>query len=724
MAVVSAFAVFLSACLLFACQPMAGKAILPIFGGSPAVWTSCLVFFQAVLLLGYLYAHLIGRWPAKWQVLIHIAVLAIAGLVQRAINITPAIESGGIPHSIDGLFLHLFTFTFFPAFALSSTAPLIQRWFGLTGRNPYGLYAASNLGSFAGLLGYPFVIEPRIALGEQVHGWLVGYAITAAFIALAGFFAWRSHVPATTPTSATPWRWSWLLLAALPSSLLSSVTSHLTTDIAPVPLLWVVPLGLYLLTFVVAFGRWTERANRVAGRIMPMALCALAVALLSHATEPVVIVGSIHLLAFTWVALVCHGELNRTKPDAAGLTRFYLIVSLGGVLGGAFNAIAAPILFARLGPVEYPLAVCLAALVRPPAADGSRPTWIGRDDIKWLAGLAAIALALTLTVPSVIPIPESLDGVDAMLRRLARYGLTAGVPTVMAFALVRRPGRFAVALASLFMIGSLDPGQGRHLATRRSVLGTLHVTQSPDGRFTRIMHGTTLHGQQKIDERDRPTPLMYYHPTGPAGRMLNLWPRRSAIGAVGLGCGALAAYGRPGERWTFYELDPDVTAIAQDIRYFTFLATSRADVTIKPGDARRQLNDARDSSFDVLILDAFNSDSVPTHLLTREAFDLYFRKLKPDGVLLIHASNRYLDLPGLIARTCDGMALRRDFEIPTESQKHDGKFPSDWLIISRSEADLEPLKKDLRWQRLTPKPGPLWTDNFTDLIGIWKQTEE
>lgn len=256
------------------------------------------------------------------------------------------------------------------------------------------------------------------------------------------------------------------------------------------------------------------------------------------------------------------------------------------------------------------------------------------------------------------------------------------------------------------------------------MLGTLHVTQSPDGRFIRIMHGTTLHGQQKVDERDRPTPLMYYHPTGPAGRMLNAWPRRSSIGAVGLGCGALAAYGRPGERWTFYELDPDVTAIAQNVRYFTFLSTSQADVAITPGDARRQLKSAMDGSFDVLILDAFNSDSVPTHLLTREAFDLYFRKLKSDGVLLIHASNRYLDLPGLIARTCDGMAIRRDFDIPTESQKDDGKFPSDWLIVARRDADLEPLRKDLRWQRLSPKPGPLWTDNFTDLIGIWKKTEE
>jgi hypothetical protein len=451
-----------------------------------------------------------------------------------------------------------------------------------------------------------------------------------------------------------------------------------------------------------------------------MAICFLAVALLTKGTEPVTVVVAIHLTAFVLVTLLCHGELARTRPPAAGLTHFYFAIALGGVLGGAFNAMAAPVLFASLGGVEYPLAICLAGLVRPPAADGSSPTWLGRDDVKWLLPLTILAVVLVRVVPLAIPIPETLDGVDALLRRIARYGLTPGIPVVLSFALVRRPGRFAVALAMLFVVDRFDP-EARSFVTMRNSLGTLRVGPTADGRFVQLTHGTTRHGQQYADEPGRPKPLMYYHPTGPAGRLLERWPSRSRVGAVGLGCGALAGYGRAGEAWTFYELDPNVVRIARDDRFFTFLSTCPAAVTIELGDARRQLRNAADASFDVLILDAFNSDAVPTHLLTREAFDLYFRKLTPDGVLLVHASNRYLDLPGLIARTCADRAVRRDFDMPTDGQKADGKFPSDWLAIVRDESLFAPLAKDPRWQKFTPAAGPVWTDAFTDLLGIWKR---
>ena len=462
------------------------------------------------------------------------------------------------------------------------------------------------------------------------------------------------------------------------------------------------------------------------GRVMPMALTFLVVALLTGATEPVIAIGAIHLVTFFLVSTLCHGELARTKPVAVRLTHFYLWMSAGGVLGGLFNAIIAPLIFSRLGPIEYPLAVCLAALVRPPERDGSRLRWIGLDDIKWLLGLAVIAIALVMIVPKLIDIPEGLDDFNAMIPRLIRYGLTAGIPAAIAFALVWRPGRFAVAIAILFLASTLDPGRGKNLKTMRNSLGTLRVSISEDGRFTQITHGTTLHGQQFRNEQGPPKPLMYYHPTGPAGRMLALWPddRRKRVGAVGLGCGALAGYGKPGERWTFFELDPNVISVAQDPQYFTFLSTCAADVRIVPGDARLKLKDEPDRSFDVLILDAFNSDAVPTHLLTTDAFELYFKKLSPNGVLLIHASNRYLDLPGLLIRTADGKAVRDDYDVPTENQKRDGKFISHWLLIGRSPDDLAPIEKDMRWQQSRSSPGPVWTDRFTDFLGIWKKNED
>lgn len=738
-----ALAAFSAAALLFAVQPMAGKAVLPTFGGSPAVWTTCLLFFQSVLLLGYLYAHAIGRISTRGQLIVHAIVLIVGGGSRFIADRFGWAEQEFFPDwPVLGVLARLSVLALGPALALSATAPLIQRWFamGWPGKNPYVLYAASNAGSLLGLLTYPFLIEPRFDLLQQADGWLVGYAVAGLFVLVSGSFALRSsksnenasgntdqllnHSDDLTVSNPNPTKW--LILAALPSSLLSSVTSHLTTDIAPVPLLWVVPLAIYLVSFIVAFGRWPARAQRKLGRIMPMALTFLVLALLTVATEPVVAIGAIHLVTFFFVALLCHGELARMKPAANQLTSFYLWMSAGGVLGGLFNAIIAPVIFARLGPLEYPLVVCLVALVRPPEEDGSRPKWIGWDDLKWLIGLAGLAVALVYLVPRYLPVSIDADEGNSIIRRLVRYGLTAGIPAAVAFAMVWRPGRFAAAIAILFLISSLDPGRGKQLKVMRNSLGTLRVSISEDGRFTQITHGTTLHGQQTRNESGPPKPLMYYHPTGPAGRMLKSWPeaRRKRIGAVGLGCGALAAYGKAGEQWTFFELDPNVITVAQDPQFFTFLSSCAADLRIVPGDARLKLKEEPDGSFDVLILDAFNSDAVPTHLLTTNAFEMYFKKLSPHGVLLIHASNRYLDLPALIIRTAEGMAVKDDYDTPSENLKREGKFISHWVVIGRTAEDLSPLARDVLWQRSFASPGPIWTDRFTDLLGIWKKNED
>lgn len=737
--VLFAFALFGSATLLFSIQPVAGKVLLPLAGGTPAVWTTCLVFFQSVLLLGYLYADRLSvRLAVSRQVVIHLGVGAVG--FAALLMLTP--DAAWVPDDAEspvlGLAAYLAAFVGLPFFALSATAPLLQKWFASTGHrsahDPYFLYAASNAGSLLGLLAYPFTIEPNFTLGEQRTTWVVGYAIVFGLVSLCGLLA--SHgsqllSASALPSSPTPplpitRLTKWVLLAALPSSLLMSATSHLTTDVAPVPLLWVVPLGLYLVSFVIVFARWPDRARFVMGRVTPMLLIVLALALLIRATEPLALVAGIHLAALFAVSLLCHGELAADRPGNAHLTRFYLAMSFGGVLGGVFNAIVAPIVFANFGLLEYPLVIVLAALIRPCLGEADRFT-------KWdgllLVGFAAITLNAVMFAPRLIaPVadPAALDP----LSRLARAGLTYGFPAAVAFALVRKPTRFAACLAVLFVAGRFDSStHGEVLLTSRNFFGTLQVTKSHDGKFVRLAHGTTLHGQQRTDEPGRATPLMYYHPTGPIGRLFAKLPaeRKQRVGAIGLGCGAIAAYAEPGQRWTFFEIDPGVVRIARDSGHFSFLKDARAEQRIVLGDARRLLAREPDGSFDFLVLDAFSSDAIPAHLLTQEAFAMYTRKLAPHGVIAFHLSNRYLDLPPLVARlgaANDPPFLAKvDVDGANEREAAEGKFSSTWVVLYRDAADLGPAGKDTRWQPIRPAPGAVWTDDFSNLLGVWKRDE-
>ncbi|HUR53709.1 MAG TPA: fused MFS/spermidine synthase, partial [Gemmataceae bacterium] len=518
----------------------------------------------------------------------------------------------------------------------------------------------------------------------------------------------------------------WVGLAALTSSFLMSVTTHLTTDIAPVPLLWVIPLGLYLLSFVVVFSRWPESARRVVGRFTPMLLCFLAVALLTRAGEPMAVIAAVHLAAFFAVALLCHGELAADRPAANQLTTFYLWLSVGGVLGGLFNTFVAPVVFSSLGNVEYPLAIVLAALVRP------SPFGWKRSDFAWPLAVAALTAVFVFGVPMVFPKATSDNPADLMLDRVVRGGLSFGVPAAVAFALVWRPVRFALCLAAVMVVGSFAPNpHGRTLETSRNFFGTLRVTRSDDGQFTRIVHGTTLHGQQKAGE-GRPVPATYYHPSGPLGQVFAGLPpeRRKRVGVVGLGAGAAAAYGNAGETWTFFEIDPGVVRIAQDTRYFTFLSTCPATFDIRLGDARRELQYDRDSpKFDVLVLDAFNSDSVPVHLLTVEAMRLYLSRLSDRGVIALHVSNRYLDLAPLVARVAAAVdptlvAKWDDDRAVSDAQKAEGKTASTWVLLARRAEDVPTQpngRLNPRWQALPAGAGPVWRDDFSNLLGVWKR---
>ncbi len=751
-----ALAVLLSAALTFTVQPLVGKQLLPLAGGTPGVWNTCLVFFQAVLLLGYLTAHLITTkvHGVGKQVLVHAAVLAVAGTVLLVGGLLKPNESllpADTEAPVGYLLLVLAVAVGAPFLALSVTAPLLQALFARGGGNPYPLYAASNLGSFGGLIAYPLLVESTLTLADQRWLWAVGFATAAGLVVVCGWVSVRVadsrreserglvpevvtsvSPPESLSARAThPNRFRWLLLAALPSSLLLSVTTHLSTDIAPMPLLWVVPLGLYLLTFVVAFGRWPPAARRFVGRVAPMALCFVCVVLLTRANQPMAMVAAVHLGAFAVVALLCHGELAALKPPPDQLTSFYLWVAAGGVVGGLCNALIAPVLFGVLGNIEYPLALVLAALVRPPKKTPDAPHhWS-----DWAAPLVLLGVTGGLAVVAQwMPHPPHGDDGTAMLLRLARGGLTFGLPCVVAFILVKRPLRFALCLAAVLLVGQFTPTEhGRTLEVSRNFFGTLRVTESDDGQFRRLVHGTTQHGQQKVTDTGRPAPTMYYHRKGPLGHLFELLPadRKRTVGAVGLGVGATAAYAEAGDDWTFYEIDPAVVRIAKDERYFTFLSTCPAEPKVVLGDARRQLANAPDASFDVMILDAFNSDAVPVHMLTVEAMRLYLRKLGPRGLIAFHVSNNFLDLPQLVNRVA--LAADPTLEVrwnsglpPTDADLATGYCESHWVLIARSADDLPRTptgKPDIRWSRLDARPGPVWTDDFSPLLGVWKRDE-
>ncbi|MDB5308403.1 MAG: spermidine synthase [Gemmataceae bacterium] len=770
-----AVTLFVGATLLFLVQPLVGKLLLPLVGGTPGVWNACMVFFQAVLLGGYLYAHRsITQLGVRRQAGLHLALLVV---VLLAFKIAAAATGSPVPvfsslvpadqdYPIAGVVTLLAAAVGVPFFVLSTTSPLLQRWFAATGhpaaKDPYFLYAASNAGSLLGLLAYPLLVEPRpeFTLAVQRWAWAGGVLAYLALVLVCALTVLRTRNaecgmqnedknPAPdlrtrnaektagpefrNPQSAIRIA-RWVGLAALPSSLMLGVTTHVSTDLAPVPLLWVVPLALYLVSFIVVFARWPDPVHRAVGRVTPMLLLFVVLSLLTGAVNPLGLIAGLHLAAFFGVCLVCHGELAKDRPPPEQLTAFYLWMSLGGVLGGMANALVAPVVFHRVGMVEYPLALALAALVRPRSEEADPGPPLRAGDVALVLVLLGLAVGLVLAVPRLVSLPPEPNAPDAMPARLLRGGLMFGLPAVAAFALVRRPARYALALAALLAAGTLDPGQlGATLHMERNFFGVVRVTRSADGRFVNLIHGTTLHGQQRADEPGPPRPLTYYHEKGPVGSLFRSLPadRVRRVAVVGLGIGSVAAYAKPGQEWTFYEIDPAVVRIAHDPRFFTFLSTCRAakcDVVL--GDARRQLTRAPDGEFDVIILDAFSSDSIPVHLLTREAVRLYVQKLAPAGVLAVHVSNAHLDLPPLVNRLAADhdppLAARYRHDHPVKGAE-DGKEVSQWMVLARTETDLGPMARGPYWEPVRGPPrGPVWRDDFANLLWAWKRkdTEE
>jgi hypothetical protein len=508
----------------------------------------------------------------------------------------------------------------------------------------------------------------------------------------------------------------WVAYAFVPSTLLLGVTSYITTDVAPIPLLWVVPLALYLLTFILVFARRPPIPHAWMVRALPFGVSATAMMLVVQASTPMALILLVHLATFFVAAMVCHGELARDRPTATHLTEFYLWVSIGGVIGGVANGLVAPWVFRGL--VEYPAALVLAAACRRDPAGRATPTWadvaFGAFILALTAGLVALGNAFKLDPAG------------------HYFALLFAFPLFATYSQLERPARYALGIAAIFAGGvGYDASIGQTLHAERSFFGVVRVTRDASGRFVQLAHGNTIHGRQRVD-RASDQPTSYYTRLGPVGQLFDELHARvrdtesASVGVVGLGAGAMAPYARPLERWTYYELDPSVVRIAENPAYFTFLrdafhGSSRLQVVV--GDARLRLADAPDQGYQLLVIDAFSSDAIPVHLLTREALALYEHKLAPHGVLAIHVSNRYLDLLPVLSNLAADAGLdgyvRLDHEASREAADL-GWTPSDWVVLVRHGDAASVLATDSRWRNLDAGRGAPWTDDFSDLVRAFR----
>jgi SAM-dependent methyltransferase len=732
----------LSAFLLFAVEPLIGRLTLPAFGGAPGVWATILAFFQAILLLGYLYGHLsVTRLGLRRGALVHLVLAAAAG---AALAFAP-VHVGDLRNEALAPVVNLIAIlavTIGPAaFVLTATTPLLSAWYvALAGRDgraadPYWLYALSNAGSFAALLAYPFLIEPTLGLANQRLIWTIGFGALWLLLAGGSALVWvrARPSPANASTGATfrgpgvraidsvdaKRRLRWVLLAAIPSGLLAAVTNVIAADLISAPLLWVGPLSIYLLTFVIAF---SERGRRVVPRarwLAPVAITLLWVPFGSIGGWPILPLLLVEYGGFAITALALHGRLALDRPSPARLTEFYVLLAAGGVIGGAFVAILAPLVFK--GIWEFPillvggLAVLAWEAPGPRAAAtpliASRRRFDLRPFVRGAPGRLGPYLAVAVPLGLALAMNGAI-GLEVGLRWLLVGGLIL---------LVGAQPRFLAISTALVLAISIFVIPRDVVFGDRSFFGVTEVLRPPGAGVTSLMNGTTLHGVQSSDPLRRRAPLGYYTRLGPLGDVFGLLDEASpdarlSVGVVGLGAGALATYERPGDLMTFYEIDPVVVRVASDPTYFTFLSDAPTRPSIVLGDARLSLKVEPAARYDILVLDAFSSDSIPVHLLTAEAFTEYGRVVKPGGLLAVHVSNRYYDLVPPVAAAAQraGLtALVRRYQ-PTESDRAHGAVPSIWVVATSDPRVLAGLS-ERGWQPVSASAQP-FTDDFTDLL--------
>jgi hypothetical protein len=628
--VLYSYTLFLSAFLLFCVQLMVAKMILPLLGGSPSVWNTCQFFFQGTLLLGYGYAHLTSKWlGTRRQTIIHIPLLLLA-LSSLPITIDRTWNPAESSPPIIWLLTLLLITVGLPFFVVSTSAPLLQKWLTDTGHpsseDPYFLYAASNLGSLLGLLSYPLLIEPYFSLTfqNQLWGWAYGLLIglIIACAACSKHFSAPKAKAFTTnderPTIAQILQW--IILAFIPSSLLLGVTTYITTDLAAIPLLWAIPLALYLLSFIFTFSRIQILPYHKFVVILPLLLTPMILLCWARAVKPLWVVVLLNLVGFFITACVFHRQLAQERPKPEHLTSFYWWISVGGVLGGLFNAIAAPFVFNYV--LEYPLMLLLSILVLP-SLDLSKQV-AAIQDPRNLFNLKNLRLMSLGILFGGLLVGFSPDGFQ---ENFMGHVMSILIMAIIFYSLHQKPIGWVNGLLFILLIGQFSLNNlGGILYTERSFFGlnrVIYYNHEIGGEFHSLLHGTTLHGKQSLDPNRRQQPLSYFYPDSPIGQFFDSingqdYPQ---VAVLGLGVGTLAAYSEPGQNWTFYEIDPTVEKIAKNPEYFTFLQDAQAPYKIILGDGRIQLAQVPSNSYDLLIMDAFSSDSIPVHLITKEAFE-------------------------------------------------------------------------------------------------------
>jgi hypothetical protein len=709
-------AIFLGAGLVFSVQPMFAKMVLPIVGGSASVWNVALVFFQGALLAGYAYAHCLQKLPLQGQLAGHLTALALAGLF------LPMAAAAGFespPESGQALWLiGLFTASVgAPFMVISATAPLLQAWFSRTGRkdaaDPYFLYAASNAGSLLALVAYPLALEPFLGTETQSTLWAAGYIGLGVLITACGLLTLSLQRRVVSPTASRPQAaasakpsWSqrglWTLYAFAPSMLLVAASTHIATDVASAPLLWVAPLALYLLAFIMAFMKRPLIVPRFA--LLFHLVLTVSALILSWTYVQWTSLLTITLLALFFGVLVCCQELYRRRPEASGLTEFYMWMSVGGVLGGAFAALAAPVLFNTIA--EYPLALALTLALRPWGAPTAKI-------------LLRVALVAAVVAGALVAVPRMMD--MPIMPVLVFVGMGAMVAAMVC--VQRHPFALAACALAVFGIGDVFTNAG-NLLSERGFYGVISVSNTADGTFRLLTHGTTVHGVQRLDPGRSQEPGAYYGPLTPIGQTFTAMGqagRLNTVVAVGLGVGAISCYATPEQRWKFFEIDPLVVDVARNPDYFTLLSRCAPQAEIIIGDGRLLLQEEPQDSVDLLLVDAFSSDAVPTHLLTLEAMRLYLSRISESGIAVIHISNRNLalsDVVGRTARAAGAIVAEQTFSnaanvVGTERWAN---LPAQAVVIARDREALAPLLAEGRWRLMDPSDRRVWTDDYSSIL--------
>lgn len=740
--------IFVGSFLLFLIQPMVGKILLPALGGVPAVWTTCMLFFQAALLAGYLYAEKSIRWlGCEKQSVLHL-MLMTGGFMLLPVNIDMAgLETAHISPA-SWLFGRLTVSIGFLFFIIAANAPLLQRYYSKTSQedasDPYFLYSASNAGSLIALLVFPIILEPLMTATKIRSLWSGLYIFQTLLVAACCFKIWglsdktREELSKLFPASTPNWfdRLRWCFYGFVPCSAMLSVTTHITTDIASAPLIWVVPLSLYLISFILVYARsdfW--RSIRWEQYMFPAAVLT-SLMYYYNLSERAWLAITLHLLFMFLVCMCFHGRLAQDRPAAEHLNSYFVWMSAGGIVGGIFNGIAAPLVFDT--QIEYLITILLAAFSAPLMAG---KTFITEFSVRREIGLSAayVISIVLLAIYSSVDKASMHSGGNILL-------MVFSLVIIDLFRRYPRPSGAAFLLACVLVSFNNPSTDSRTLLIKRSFFGVLKITRlATDGEFRdpdlkiggiadvfyRLHHGTTLHGVERRVKVRPVVPLSYYSREGPVGSIFKaalINRSMKSIGVIGLGCGTVAWYGRPWQNFDFFEIDPEIVKIAGNPDYFTYLSSSKAPWRIIVGDARIRLQQIPDNSYDLLFIDAYSSDSVPVHLLTLQAFQLYRKKIKDDGLIVFHVSNRYLKLEPVIRRICDrlGLSCLASFYEPARDSirydwyDYDQMARSNWVAASARPEKLELLKNYGMWKELPDYQNySVWTDDYVNLLQVY-----